>query len=69
MGIVIQAVMEMEASVEAGAERYERSKERQPHRNGCRARHWDTPVGTIQLQIPTLRGGSYFPSSLEPGGG
>lgn len=66
MKAVIQAVMEMEVSMKTGAERYERSPERETHRNGYRSRDWDTPVGTIQLQIPKLRKGSYFPSFLEP---
>lgn len=66
MKAVIQAVMEMEVSMKTGAERYERSPERETHRNGYRSRDGDTPVGTIQLQIPKLRKGSYFPSFLEP---
>ena len=36
------------------------------HRNGYRAREWQTRAGTLELQIPKLRRGSYFPSFLEP---
>ena len=44
----------------------ERSPERATQRNGYRVRPWDTRVGTLELQIPKLRQGSYFPSWLEP---
>jgi transposase-like protein len=36
------------------------------HRNGYRRREWQTRVGTVELQIPKLRRGSYFPIFLEP---
>ena len=49
-----------------GAERGERSPERVTYRNGYRNRTWDTRVGTMELHIPKLREGSYFPSLLEP---
>ena len=50
-----------------GAERGERRPEdRATHRNGYRARRWDTRAGEIELQIPKIRQGSYFPSILEP---
>ena len=49
-----------------GAEYGERSPERVTQRNGYRSRAWDTRVGTMELQIPKLREGSYFPSLLEP---
>ena len=50
-----------------GAERGERRPDdRATHRNGYRARRWDTRVGEIELQIPKIRQGSYFPSILEP---
>ncbi len=54
--------MELEVSEKTGAERYERSAER----NGYRERDWDTRVGTIPLRIPRLRTGTYFPSLIEP---
>src|SRR5690606_27160911 len=46
--------------------RHERTPERKTHRNDYRHRSWDTRVGTIDLHIPKLRRGSYFPSWLEP---
>jgi putative transposase len=61
-----QALMELEVSAQIGAEHGQRSPERVTHRNGYRPRDWDTRVGTVELQIPKLRQGSYFPSLLEP---
>jgi len=62
---LIQALMEAEVSAQIGAERYERSAERTTQRNGYRTRPWDTRVGTLELAIPKLRSGSYFPSWLD----
>lgn len=59
-----QQLMEVEVSVLIGAHRYERTPSRTTYRNGHRPRRWDTRVGTIELQIPKLRRGSYFPSLL-----
>ena len=64
--VLMQAVMEAEVQSKTGAERGERSPDRLTHRNGYRARPWDTRVGTLALQIPKVREGSYFPSLLEP---
>ena len=64
--VLAQALMESEVSGLIGAERYERSAERSSYRNGYRVRSWDTRVGTIELAIPKVRTGSYFPSLLEP---
>ncbi len=64
--VLAQALMETEVAGLIGAERYERSDERASYRNGYRMRTWDTRVGTIQLAIPKVRPGSYFPSLLEP---
>lgn len=61
-----QQLMELEASEVVGAGRYERTPTRTTYRNGYRPRRWDTRVGTVELQIPKLRRGSYFPSLLEP---
>ena len=61
-----QALMELEVDEGIGAERYQRTVERKTYRNGYRKRRWDTRVGTVQLKIPKLRKGSYFPSLLEP---
>lgn len=62
---LVQELMEAEVSAQIGAERYERSGERTTQRNGYRPRPWDTRVGTLELAIPKLRSGSYFPSWLE----
>src|SRR5215207_6897169 len=59
-------LMNAEVSARIGAELGERSLERTTHRNGYRSRDWDTRVGSIELAIPRLRQGSYFPSFLEP---
>src|SRR5437667_10303479 len=58
----------MESDVEGliGAGRYERSGERSTWRNGYRDRTLDTRLGSLQLRIPKLRQGSYFPPFLEP---
>ena len=63
---VMQVLIDLEASQQIGAGRYERTSERQTYRNGYRPRAWETRVGEIPLQIPKLREGSYFPSLLEP---
>src|SRR4029453_15442779 len=49
-----------------GAERGERTRERLTHRNGYRSRSWSTRAGELELAIPKLRRGSYFPSCLQP---
>ncbi len=61
-----QALMEAEVAQHVGAGRYERSAERTGERNGHRERRWDTRVGSIQLRVPRVRDGSYFPALLEP---
>jgi putative transposase len=59
--------MEAEVSELTGLAKGERDPERRlTHRNGYRERRWDTRVGTIDLAVPRVRGGSYFPSLLEP---
>ena len=63
---VCQQLMEAEVSELIGAEHGERNPERLTHRNGYRARPWQTRAGEIELAIPKLRRGSYFPSFLEP---
>ena len=64
---VARELMEAEVSELIGAERGERRPEdRATHRNGYRPRRWDTRAGEIELQIPKIRQGSYFPSFLEP---
>ena len=64
--MLAQAVMETEVSTQIGAAAYERSPERTAYRNGYRTRRWDTRSGTIELKIPKVSAGSYFPSLLEP---
>src|SRR6266545_4545036 len=64
--VLAQAVMETEVSGQIGAAPYERSSERAAYRNGYRTRRWDTRVGTIELKIPKVTAGAYFPSLLEP---
>ena len=64
--VLAQAVMETEVSGQIGAAPYERSSERVAYRNGYRTRRWDTRTGTIELKIPKLTAGAYFPSLLEP---
>jgi transposase-like protein len=62
---LVQELMEAEVSALIGAGRYERTEERTTQRNGYRTRPWDTRVGTLEVAIPKLRQGSYFPSWLE----
>jgi transposase-like protein len=64
--VLAQALMEAEVSSRIGGERYERTEERTAYRNGYRTRTWDTRVGTLELAIPKVQPGSYFPSLLEP---
>jgi transposase-like protein len=63
---VAQELMEAEISELIGAQLGERSEDRATHRNGYRPRRWDTRAGEIELQIPKIRQGSYFPSFLQP---
>jgi putative transposase len=63
---VANRMMEMEVESLTGAAHGERSSERTNHRNGYRERDWETRAGTIPLEIPKLRKGSYFPGFLEP---
>jgi len=63
---VAQELMEAEISELIGAQHGERTEDRATHRNGYRPRRWDTRAGEIELQIPKMRQGSYFPSFLQP---
>src|SRR4051794_24459707 len=63
---VAEELMEAEVSELIGAGHGERSEDRATHRNGYRPRRWDTRAGEIELQIPKIRQGSYFPSFLQP---
>ena len=62
---VLQLLMESDVEGVIGAGRYERSGERTTWRNGYRDRSLDTRLGSLQLRIPKLRQGSYFPPFLE----
>ena len=64
--VLSQALMEMEVQEYVGAARHERSPRRVGQRNGYRQRSWDTRVGTVDLKVPRVRDGGYFPSLLEP---
>lgn len=67
VALVARELMEAEVSVEVGAELGQVSSERMTHRNGYRARPWETRVGEIELLVPKKRQGpAYFPSFLEP---
>src|SRR3954465_6353202 len=63
---VVQLLMETDVEGLIGAGRHERSGERTTYRNGYRDRTLDTRLGALQLRIPKLRQGSYFPPFLEP---
>jgi transposase-like protein len=58
--------MEMEVGARTGGEYGHKDPDRLAQRNGYRSRDWDTRAGTVELQIPKLRKGSYFPGFLEP---
>jgi len=66
VSILAHRLMEVEVSSQVGAERYQRNTGRLSYRNGYRERSWDTRAGSIELRIPKLREGSYFPCLLEP---
>ncbi len=61
-----QALMELEVSQHIRAERHERTAERTGQRNGYRDRPWDTRVGTVELKVPRVRDGSFYPVMLDP---
>ena len=64
--LVLQELIEAEATEAIGAGRYERSDVRVTERNGHRSRLLATQAGDVELKIPKLRKGSFFPSMLEP---
>src|SRR5437763_16807927 len=64
--VLAQEVMELEVAQHLGAERYERVADRTGERNGYRERTWDTRVGSLELRVPRVRAGGYYPALLEP---
>ena len=66
IGFAAERLMELEVSGLTGAGYGEKSAERLAQRNGYRERDWETRAGTVELRIPKLRKGSYFPGFLEP---
>jgi putative transposase len=66
MQLVLQELIELEAAQHIGAARYERNETRSTPRNGSRTRLLSTKAGDVELQIPKLREGSFYPSLLEP---
>ncbi len=66
IGFATQRMMELEVGALTGAAHGEKSADRLAQRNGYRDRDWETRAGTVELSIPKLRKGSYFPGFLEP---
>jgi len=66
IGFAAQRLMELEVGGLTGAAYGEKDGERLVQRNGYRDRDWETRAGTVELRIPKLRKGSYFPGFLEP---
>ena len=66
IGYAAGRLMELEVGARTGAGYDQKDPQRLVQRNGYRERDWETRAGTVELRIPRLRKGSYFPSFLEP---
>ncbi len=66
LGFVADRLMSIDVDQLCGAGAHERSDARSNYRNGYRDRAWQTRAGTVDVRIPKLRKGSYFPEFLEP---
>lgn len=66
LAFAAERMMDLEIEAKTGVPAGTRSPDRLNHRNGYRERSWDTRAGRIELAVPKLRKGSYFPSFLEP---
>lgn len=66
IGFVAERLMALDVEGRCGAGHGQRTPSRTNQRNGFRERAWDTRAGTVELEIPKLRKGSYFPAFLEP---
>ncbi|RWX22225.1 IS256 family transposase, partial [Rhizobium leguminosarum] len=66
IGFAAEKLMALEVGTKTGADYGEKNGFRLAQRNGYRDRDWETRAGTVELRIPKLRTGSYFPSFLEP---
>ena len=66
IGFAAERLMELEVGAVTGAAYGEKDPGRRAQRNGYRERDWETRAGTVELRIPKLRKGSYFPGFLEP---
>lgn len=66
IGFAAERLMELEVGAVTGAVYGEKNPARRVQRNGYRDRDWETRAGTVELRIPKLRKGSYFPGFPEP---
>ena len=66
LGFVAEKLMALDVDTLCNASRHERTGGRANYRNGYRERSWETRAGTVDLKVPKLRKGSYFPEFLEP---
>ena len=66
IGYAAERLMELEVGAVTGAAYGDKDPARRAQRNGYRDRDWETRAGTVELRIPKLRKGSYFPGFLEP---